>query len=225
MKCAVSSGLGPGYYRPGGGRQPVLELERETGRVGSWGAIWWIRRLSWDGGQEHNALRCMERWDNIIRKYIVMNKTSYIKWYSLCCGWESTMTMRSISSRCFVLRTFQRMMQLRQKVFTLVFCGLLFTLKDALYFLRLSQFFSSQTFSFQSINTTFQIFMSGDASRPRCSAFQHIQGPLGELWYIEPFKIWVQIDFCFVFNFAECSPGPATVTSKCEYYAKSKRNI
>ena len=83
MKCAVSSGLGPGYYRLGGGRQPGLELERETGRVGSWGAIWWIRRLSWDGGQEHNALRCMERWDNIIRKYIVMNKTSYKMIFSL----------------------------------------------------------------------------------------------------------------------------------------------
>ena len=68
----------------GEGGSPVWNWrERETGRVGSWGAIWWIRRLSWDGGQEHNALRCMERWDNIIRKYIVMNKTSYKMIFSL----------------------------------------------------------------------------------------------------------------------------------------------
>ena len=85
MKCAVRvRDWDRAIIGWGEGGSPVWNWrERETGRVGSWGAIWWIRRLSWDGGQEHNALRCMERWDNIIRKYIVMNKTSYKMIFSL----------------------------------------------------------------------------------------------------------------------------------------------
>ena len=78
MKCAVSSRWGrvwPGYYRLGGsGRQPgppahtgIGEPGERRDRVGSWGAIWWIRRLSWDGGQKHNV--CGVQSCDTITKY------------------------------------------------------------------------------------------------------------------------------------------------------------
>ena len=88
----------PGYYRPGGGGRAAAERED---RVGSLGAIWWIRRLSWDGGQKHNAVRCPERRDNIIRNILLWIKTSYM--IILCFGLESKYNDRpwSISSRCF----------------------------------------------------------------------------------------------------------------------------
>ena len=72
-----------------GGRQTPAGagIGEKRDRVGSLGAIWWIRRLSWDGGQEHNAVRCPEMRDNIIREYLVMNKTSYNM--ILCFGLES----------------------------------------------------------------------------------------------------------------------------------------
>ena len=60
-----------GWGGAGGSRGPSSHWNWRTGerrdRVGSWGAIWWIRRLSWDGGQKHNV--CGVQSCDTITKY------------------------------------------------------------------------------------------------------------------------------------------------------------
>ena len=128
MKCAVSSSsrwgraiIGRGEAR-GATRPPAgAGIGEERPSRGSWGAIWWIRRLSWDGGRGHNGVRCPGRRDNIVRNILLWIKLVRGNHILRCWFLESSMNDHDQSRHVVLPRTFQRAMPLRQKVFTLVF--------------------------------------------------------------------------------------------------------